>query len=99
MGDGLQGHGQQYPLELPAGEGADALVEQSLPMDPGQAALHPLPQVGGDGEEHRPATDGGGEEVQDTDGVPPVKAGALGDVTDLGVGGVPPARWNWMVPA
>ena len=48
---GPQGTGDAEPLELPAGEGADALVEQSLPMDPGQAALHPLPQVGGDGEE------------------------------------------------
>ncbi len=36
------------------------------------------PQVGGDGEEHRPATDGGGEEVQDTDGVPRSKLGLWG---------------------
>ncbi len=77
-GMGSRAMASEDPLELPAGEGADALVEQSLPMDPSQAALHPLPQVGGDGEEHRPAADGGGEEVQDADGVPRSKLGLWG---------------------
>ena len=53
----------QDPLQLTAGERADALVEQGLAVDAGKARRHLVPQGGGDGQEHRPAADGGGEEV------------------------------------
>ena len=90
--NGLQRQGQQHPLELPAGEGADALLNQRLTVDPGQALGYLVPQMAGDRQENRPAADGGGEEIQDTDGIAPVETGALGDVADFGVGGISPGQ-------
>lgn len=47
--NGLQRQGQQHPLELPAGEGADALLNQRLTVDPGQALGYLVPQMAGTG--------------------------------------------------
>ena len=37
VGHRLQGQGQQHPLELAAGQASHGLVQQVLPVDPGQA--------------------------------------------------------------
>ena len=44
------------------------LLNQRLTVDPGQALGYLVPQMGrGRGKENRPAADGGGEEIQDTE--------------------------------
>ena len=98
MGEGFQRQGQQHPLEFSAGEGAQPLVQQSLPVDPGQAGLHPGPQLFGCGKKDRPVGNGGREKVKNAYRVTPVKAGGLGDIADEGPGFVSPGPLEYNFP-
>ena len=82
MGNRFQRHGQQDPLELSAGERADALIHQGLGVDPAQAAEDPFPQLFRGGQKNRPVRDGGDEQVQHAHRVAAVEAGALGHIAD-----------------
>ena len=84
MGQGLQRQGQQHPLQLAAGERAQAFVDQAVPMYPRKALQHPCAQASGRGQKDRPVRNGGGEKVQDAHRVPPVEAGGLGHIPDQG---------------
>lgn len=68
-------------------------------MDPGKALADLLPQGSGDGEKDRPAGNRGGEEVQHADGAAALKAGALGNVTDLRPAGISPGQLEADGPA
>ena len=91
MGEGLQRHGQQHPLQFPAGQGAHPLVDELAGVDPVQTGGYPPAQRRGDGEEHRPAADGGGEQVQYAHRVAGIKGGTLRNIAHQRAG-APSAR-------
>ena len=49
-----------------------------------QAAAHPGPELGGNGQKDRPVGHGGGEKVQHTHRIAPVEGGGLGHIADNG---------------
>ena len=82
MGHGLQSQRQQHPLDLTAGQIADALVDQGLAVDIGEAFQHLLPEGFGNRQEGRPPGQTAGEQIQDADGIALVEGRALGHIAD-----------------
>ena len=85
VGQGLQRHGQQHPLDLSAGQRTHPLVDKRFGIDPLQAFQHLASQLRRGRQKDRPAGDGRHEQIQHAHRIAPVKAGALGHIADAGV--------------
>lgn len=85
VGDRLQGQGQQYPLQLTAGEGANPLVNEVLAVYPLQTGFYRLAHGFGQTQERGTAAHAAGKQICHADGLAGIKTGALGHIADPGL--------------